>query len=625
MSDILEDFLEAKLQDEFIRTDEEWVNIYITPLNRIDLTIVSNIADEMDKSELRGYIRNLVFEYLGVDEGSRYSIGFLDTYNTDEADDLLLQKPEYRRKQPITWSEVVSMNNYIRSKISSRNYSVICFYSYKGGVGRTTALLQVAYTLAAQGKNIVLIDFDIEAPSFHLLFKKWIDDPKYGIKYGLVDYLYERMASVDPEEYKIKITDVFTTIKVNETLNGNIYVVPATVKLTNQYIFKLAQLHSNIIFENEYVEEFIDALASRLKFNTVFIDTRTGINQWGAFPLLGFADQIVLVAYPNEENVEGLTNIIELMQKVGLDNYVVAMSKFEDDGKGINIAKEYFDKLKDIKQEFLGIGYMSSADMIGKYPFLDNLEPYKALSDYISESEIVKFNVKFLSKVNVVEILKHIKRCFSNAEDIIKDETLKTDISLLKKGEQEAELTEEGIRKLVMELLDSSIFNEYIDAILESKDIFKCLSNVNGSSGSSGSTQTEDIKEGVNENLPARECVIRQKILDLFWGIRVSAKRYCKPVSLWFCNELKNISEEKKANAGGNKSSTVNKSMVVITLNKALEIEIESRQRLSMEGSNAAKFTNGFAKINAEEINDRMLNIESILSACAWYASNKSV
>ena len=76
---------------------------------------------------------------------------------------------------------------------------------------------------------------------------------------------------------------------------------------------------------------------------------------------------------------------------------------------------------------------MSSADMIGKYPFLDNLEPYKALSDYISESEIVKFNVKFLSKVNVVEILKHIKRCFSNAEDIIKDETLKTDISLLKK------------------------------------------------------------------------------------------------------------------------------------------------------------------------------------------------
>ncbi|NMB98444.1 MAG: AAA family ATPase, partial [Clostridiaceae bacterium] len=607
MSDILEDFLEAKLQDEFIRTDEEWVNIYITPLNRIDLTIVSNIADEMDKSELRGYIRNLVFEYLGVDEGSRYSIGFLDTYNTDEADDLLLQKPEYRRKQPITWSEVVSMNNYIRSKISSRNYSVICFYSYKGGVGRTTALLQVAYTLAAQGKNIVLIDFDIEAPSFHLLFKKWIDDPKYGIKYGLVDYLYERMASVDPEEYKIKITDVFTTIKVNETLNGNIYVVPATVKLTNQYIFKLAQLHSNIIFENEYVEEFIDALASRLKFNTVFIDTRTGINQWGAFPLLGFADQIVLVAYPNEENVEGLTNIIELMQKVGLDNYVVAMSKFEDDDKGINIAKEYFDKLKDIKQEFLGIGYMSSADMIGKYPFLDNLEPYKALSDYISESEIVKFNVKFLSKVNVVEILKHIKRCFSNAEDIIKDETLKTDISLLKKGEQEAELTEEGIRKLVMELLDSSIFNEYIDAILESKDIFKCLSNVNGSSGSSGSTQTEDIKEGVNENLPARECVIRQKILDLFWGIRVSPKRYCKPVSFWFYNELKNICESTKVKTSQNNTCTVNKSMVIKILNKALEMEIDKRIK-SKEGVKVkgAKSTN-FAEIHSDAVNDRLL------------------
>jgi len=115
MKSNLIDYLEQKLTSEFIKTDEEWVDIYITPLNRIDITIVSNIADEMDKNELRSYIRNLVFEYLGSDEGSQYTIGFLDTYNIDEADDLLLQKPETKKRQPITWSDVVRLNSQVKS------------------------------------------------------------------------------------------------------------------------------------------------------------------------------------------------------------------------------------------------------------------------------------------------------------------------------------------------------------------------------------------------------------------------------------------------------------------------------------------------------------------------------
>jgi len=381
MNSNLTDYLEHKLALEYVRRDEEWVDVYITPLNRIDITLVSDIADSMDISEVGNFVHTIIFEYLGA-EGSKYNIGFLDTYNTDEADDLALQKPG-SKKNPITWSDVISLKKQLQSKITNRDYRVICFYSYKGGVGRTTALLQVAYTLAKQGKNLVLVDFDIEAPSFHLLFKKWINNPVSGIKYGLVDYLYERMASVDPKDHKIKITDICVPIKFDEKLDGNIYVIPATAKLTNQYIFKLAQLQSNIIFENDYMEDLINNLAAKLKFDAVFIDTRAGINQWGAFSLLGFADQTILIATPNEENIEGLTNIIELMQKAGIDNYVVAMSKFEEDDIGLNLAKDFFDKFKDIKQEFIGIGYIPAKVMVGKYPFMDILEPYKALSDYI--------------------------------------------------------------------------------------------------------------------------------------------------------------------------------------------------------------------------------------------------
>ena len=44
---------------------------------------------------------------------------------------------------------------------------VATFYSFKGGVGRTLALLNVAYELADSGLKVLVVDFDLEAPTIH--------------------------------------------------------------------------------------------------------------------------------------------------------------------------------------------------------------------------------------------------------------------------------------------------------------------------------------------------------------------------------------------------------------------------------------------------------------------------
>src|SRR5262245_1267249 len=53
---------------------------------------------------------------------------------------------------------------------------VITFYSYKGGTGRSMALANVAWILASNGKRVLAIDWDLEAPGLHRYFQPFLTD-----------------------------------------------------------------------------------------------------------------------------------------------------------------------------------------------------------------------------------------------------------------------------------------------------------------------------------------------------------------------------------------------------------------------------------------------------------------
>jgi cellulose biosynthesis protein BcsQ len=40
------------------------------------------------------------------------------------------------------------------------------FYSFKGGVGRSLALANIATELVIRGKRVLIVDFDLEAPEY---------------------------------------------------------------------------------------------------------------------------------------------------------------------------------------------------------------------------------------------------------------------------------------------------------------------------------------------------------------------------------------------------------------------------------------------------------------------------
>jgi MinD-like ATPase involved in chromosome partitioning or flagellar assembly len=54
----------------------------------------------------------------------------------------------------------------------------ILFFSYKGGVGRSLALCNIAAALCRKGRKVGIVDLDVEAPSIHIHLKKVIDISK---------------------------------------------------------------------------------------------------------------------------------------------------------------------------------------------------------------------------------------------------------------------------------------------------------------------------------------------------------------------------------------------------------------------------------------------------------------
>ena len=63
---------------------------------------------------------------------------------------------------------------------------VVTFYSYKGGVGRTFALADVAVILALQGWRVLCVDWDLEAPGLEVFFRPWLKSPTGA---GLVELM----------------------------------------------------------------------------------------------------------------------------------------------------------------------------------------------------------------------------------------------------------------------------------------------------------------------------------------------------------------------------------------------------------------------------------------------------
>jgi len=183
----------------------------------------------------------------------------------------------------------------------------ITFYSYKGGVGRTLALSNIAKRLAEFGKRVCILDFDLEAPGLHIKLENQI--PKQGIQSGVVDYIYEFSTTGNiPED----ISKYLTRLKSPK----NIFFIAAGNPLSNDYWMKLAQINWWKLFyskQSEGIPFFLDLKEKiKKKYNPdyLLIDSRTGITELSAITISILADSVVFFSANNKENIQGCKHVL---------------------------------------------------------------------------------------------------------------------------------------------------------------------------------------------------------------------------------------------------------------------------------------------------------------------------
>jgi MinD-like ATPase involved in chromosome partitioning or flagellar assembly len=182
-----------------------------------------------------------------------------------------------------------------------RSPRYLVFYSYRGGVGRTMALCNVAARMAEAGDRVLVIDFDLEAPGASVL----LGEGKASEREGLLECLqaFRDTDTLPPLDRYVHLVTAGT---------APLRLLPAG-KLDGGYPRKVGDLDWVRDFTGpsgigerffQSLKESIDTIDPPLHY--VLVDSRPGVSPTSALAVDLLADEAVLVCGLNRQSFAGL-------------------------------------------------------------------------------------------------------------------------------------------------------------------------------------------------------------------------------------------------------------------------------------------------------------------------------
>jgi hypothetical protein len=195
---------------------------------------------------------------------------------------------------------------------------IISFYSYKGGTGRTMALSNLAWVLASNGYDVLLIDWDLEAPGLHRYLRKFLIDPELSATPGLIDYVWEavRVSMTPGDELHPssvdfpQLEDYVVGIDWDFPSGGSMAFVPAGQQDAN-YAQRVNTFDWDRFYERLGGGKLLQAERDILRSNYDFIliDSRTGVSDTSSICTVQMPDQLVVLFTLNRQSIRGASAV----------------------------------------------------------------------------------------------------------------------------------------------------------------------------------------------------------------------------------------------------------------------------------------------------------------------------
>ncbi len=206
----------------------------------------------------------------------------------------------------------------------------ITFYSFKGGVGRSMALINVASIVAARGFRVLVIDMDLEAPGISFLARRHGGSPEVEVAQpGFVDGLLDaRQRGAESDLFALSAAEFVERYSTRFDLpegfdqhpRSELHIMPAG-RLDPGYAERFEQLDLAGLYREGLglglVAEFKAAVQGSERFDYVFVDSRTGFSEESGVCTRDLADHLIVLSGLNRQNVQGTARFLAALRAAG--------------------------------------------------------------------------------------------------------------------------------------------------------------------------------------------------------------------------------------------------------------------------------------------------------------------
>jgi len=181
---------------------------------------------------------------------------------------------------------------------------IVSFYSYKGGVGRSMALANIAVLLARSGKKVLVVDWDLEAPGLDYYFQKLRQS--VPIRPGGLLSLLESNSLRRPVKWKefVSVISVAPNKQLDFLRSGSD---------ESDYSQRLGHFSWPQYFSKRRGADVLERLREEWmdEYDFVLLDSRTGLTDASGVCTIQMPDLLVLIFAANEQNLTGCRRVAD--------------------------------------------------------------------------------------------------------------------------------------------------------------------------------------------------------------------------------------------------------------------------------------------------------------------------